>query len=142
MKKLTTCIFAIAIAATAHAQSDVSPNMTGHNGILEILGTIALVAIVMFFILEMIKFLMNYRLKNKIIDKGVSEELASSLLRVDPNERKNINIRWFAIFAGIGTALTIIYHTLPLGIHSLAIMAFCISASFLGYYFFLRRAEK
>ena len=85
---------------------------------------------------------MDYRLKNKIIDKGISEELASSLLHVDPNESKNINIKWFAILAGIGTALTIIYYTLPLGIHSLAIMAFCIAASFLGYYFFLRKAEK
>jgi hypothetical protein len=142
MKKITTFIITTAIASTANAQSDGSPNMTGHNGVLEIIGTIALVAIVMFSILQMIKYLMDYRLKNKIIDKGISEELASSLLHVDPNESKNINIKWFAILAGLGTALTIIYYTLPLGIHSLAIMAFCISASFLGYYLFLRKAEK
>jgi len=142
MKKIVTFITATAIATTANAQSDVNSGMTGHNGVLEILGTIALVAIVMFSILQMIKYLMDYRLKNKIIDKGISEELASSLLHVDPNESKNINIKWFAILAGIGAALTIIYYTLPLGIHSLAIMAFCISASFLGYYFFLRKAEK
>ncbi len=142
MKKFTTFITAIAIATTANAQSDANPHMAGHNGILEIIGTIGLVAIVMFSILQMLKYLLDYRLKNKIIDKGISEELASSLLHVDPNESKNVNIKWFAILAGIGTALTIIYFTLPLGVHSLAIMAFCISASFLGYYFFLRKARK
>jgi hypothetical protein len=142
MKKTTTSIFTIAIATTASAQSNDSPLLTRHSPILEVLGTIALVAIVMFFILEMIKYLMNYRLKNKIIDKGVSGELASSLLRIDPNEVKNVNIKWFAILAGIGTALLIINYTLPLGLHSLAIMAFCLSASFLGYYLFLRKAGK
>jgi hypothetical protein len=142
MKKIATFIITIAAATTANAQNNVGPLMSGYNKIMEILGTIALVAIVMFFILEMIKYLMDYRLKSKIIDKGISGELASSLLHIDPNESKNINIKWFAILAGIGTALTIIYYTLPLGIHSLAIMAFCISAGFLGYYFFLRKAEK
>jgi hypothetical protein len=142
MKKVTAFIIAIAAATTANAQSDVSPLLTRHSPILEVLGTIALVAIVMFFILQMIKYLMNNRLKNKILDKGVSGELASTLLHIDPNEGKNVNIKWFAILAGIGTALLIINYTLPLGLHSLAIMAFCLAASFLGYYIFLRKTEK
>lgn len=116
--------------------------MNGHNQIMEIIGTISLVAMGMFFVLELVKYLMNYRLKSKIIDKGITGELANSILHVDPSEGRNVNIKWFAILASIGTALTLINYTQPLGIHSLAIMAFCISASFLGYYLFLRIGGK
>jgi hypothetical protein len=76
------------------------------------------------------------------VEKGISENIASSILQTNPKEDRNINIKWFAILAGLGTALTIINFTLPLGIHSLAIMAFCIASSFLGYFFFIKYSEK
>jgi len=80
---------------------------------------------------------MDYRLKNKIVEKGIPENIASSILQTNPKEDRNINIKWFAILAALGVGFTIIYYTLPLGIHSLAIMAFSIAVSFLGYFFFL-----
>jgi hypothetical protein len=76
------------------------------------------------------------------VEKGIPENIASSILQTSPNENRNINIKWFALLTGLATGLTIIYYTLPLGIHSLAIMAFCIAAGFLGYYFFLKRSDK
>lgn len=96
----------------------------------------------MVFILAIIRRIMDYRIKNKIVEKGIPENIALSILQTSPKENRNTNIKWFALLAGIGTGLTIIYYTLPLGIHSLAIMAFCIAASFLGYYFFLKQSEK
>jgi hypothetical protein len=63
-------------------------------------------------------------------------------LQTNPNENRNVNIKWFAVLTGLGAGLTIIYYTLPFGIHSLAIMAFCIAASFLAYFFFLKYSEK
>jgi hypothetical protein len=45
-------------------------------------------------------------------------------------------------FSRLGAGLMIVNYTQPLGIHSLAIMAFSISLSFLGYYFFIRQAGK
>jgi len=66
----------------------------------------------------------------------------SSLLQTKTGEDRNINIKWFAILAGIGAGLMIVNYTMPLGFHSIAIMAFSISLSFLGYYFFLRLSEK
>ena len=62
--------------------------------------------------------------------------------RTNPKEDRNINIKWFAILTGIGMGLTIINYTLPLGIHPLAIIAFSIAASFLGYFLFLKQDEK
>ena len=89
------------------------------------------------------KRILEHRLKNKIVDKGISENMAQSILATRPTEdNKNANIKWFAILAGIGLGLMGVTLTRPFGFHSLAIMAFSISFSFLGYYFFIRNAQK
>ena len=95
----------------------------------------------MWFILAIMKRIMDNRLKNKIMDKGVPDSIVSSIFRTNPKEDLNLNVKWFAILAGLGIALTAIHYTMPLGIHSLAIMAFCIAGSFLGYFFFLKQSE-
>jgi hypothetical protein len=141
MKKIVTTTIIAATGFAAHAQGRVI-TMRDYGPVTELLGTITLVAMIMFTILTLFKRVMDYRLKNKLIDKGMSDTVISSILQVDPNENRNVNIKWFAILAGIGAALTIIYYTQPLGIHSLAIMAICLSISFLGYYFFLKQSGK
>jgi hypothetical protein len=89
------------------------------------------------------KRIFEHRLKNKIVDKGISENIAHSILETKATEdNKYANVKWFAILAGIGLGLTGVNYTQPLGFHSLAIMAFSISLSFLGYYFFIRYSEK
>ena len=93
----------------------------------------------MLFILAILKRILDNRLKNKIIDKGIPENIVSSILQTNPKEDRNLNIKWFAILTGLGIGLTIINYTLPLGFHSLAIMAFSIAASFLGYYLFAKK---
>ena len=95
----------------------------------------------MWFILAIMKRIMDNRLKNKIMDKGVPDSIVASIFRTNPKEDLNLNVKWFAILAGLGIALTAIHYTMPLGIHSLAIMAFCIAGSFLGYFFFLKQSE-
>jgi hypothetical protein len=94
------------------------------------------------FIITFLKQILEHRLKNRILDKGIPEELVTTLLQPKNGEEKNVNIKWFAILAGLGAGLLIVYYTQPLDIHSLAIMAFSISLSFLGYYFFTRREKN
>ena len=85
------------------------------------------------------KKIFEYRLKNKIVDKGISENIAQSILETKSNnEAKYVNVKWFAILAGLGMGLIGVNYTQPLGFHSLAIMAFSISLSFLGYYLFTK----
>ena len=79
---------------------------------------------------------------HKIIDKGVSESAASSLLQTTPKNDQLTTIKWVCILAGIGGGLMIVNYTQPLGIHSLATMAFSISVSFLAYYFFAKFTSK
>lgn len=94
------------------------------------------------FILAFLKRILEHRLKNKIVDKGVPESVASSILQTKNTEQKFIHLKWFAILAGTGGGLLGVYYTKPLDIHSLAIMAFSISLAFLAYYLILQRFEK
>ena len=136
MKKLITIVTAITAGTAVNAQDTfVSPQES-----FKVISSILVVVLFMLFILTILKRIFDYRLKNKIVDKGIPENVASSILQTKSSEDRNINIKWFALLAGVGAGLTIIYFTLPLGIHSLAIMAFSISLSFLGYFFYLKQS--
>mgnify|MGYP000949300492 CR=1 FL=1 len=139
MKKFFSIAVIFSLPFSVNAQIETREVDTN---IFNVCATIFVVALFMIFILTIIKRILDHRLKNKIVEKGVSEDVTASLLQTNPKEDRNINIKWFAILAGIGTGLTIIKYTLPLGIHSLAIIAFSIAASFLGYFFFLKQLER
>lgn len=139
MKKILAITSAILSPLALNAQS-MNPGMT-----IEIFRTVAVIFVVglfMVFILMILRWIIDFRLKNKIVEKGIPENLVSSILQANPQEDKNMNIKWFSILAGLGVGMLIIYYTQPLGIHSLAIMAFSLSLSFLGYYFFIRNSKK
>ena len=105
------------------------------------LGTLAGMYIVVSFILAVTRSIQEYRLKSKLIEKGVSDKVVEQFLQPGPKDTRSQIIKWFMILAGLGVGLTIISMTLPLGIHSMAIMSFSIALSFLGYYFFTRKSK-
>src|SRR5678815_990811 len=141
MKKVITIIAAGLVSFTMHAQGDV--DMEFRPEVFRACAAIFVVGMFMYFIINIIKRIFEHRLKNKIVDKGISENIAQSILATQkPEDNRYANVKWFAILAGIGLGLTGVNYTQPLGFHSLAIMAFSISLSFLGYYFFTRNAGK
>lgn len=144
MKKILTITSASLLCFTLQAQgNDPYYFMQYNRDIFETCSVIFVVGMFMFFIMAVMKKIFEHRLKNKIVDKGISEVVAQSILETkSTEENKNINIKWFSILAGIGIGLTGVNYTQPLGFHSLAIMAFSISLSFLGYYFFTRNSGK
>ncbi len=85
---------------------------------------------------------LDNRLKNKLIDKGASENVVTQLLQPMKNESKLEPLKWFSILSAIGLGLALVDAFKPLGIHSLAIMAFSLAAGFLGYFFLSKRTEK
>jgi hypothetical protein len=139
MKKILTTIAILLGATVANAQGSrmyIDPEM------MRIIATIIFLGLFMLFILTMLKRVFEYRLKNKIVEKGISENISSSILETKTTEDKNINVKWFAILAGLGAGLAIVNYTQPLGLHSLATLCLSTSLSFLGYYIFLRQVEK
>ena len=144
MKKVLTITSTSLLGFTVQAQNqDPYYFMQYNRDIFETCSVIFVVGMFMFFIMAVMKKIFEHRLKNKIVDKGISENIAQSILETRTNvDSKYANIKWFAILAGIGLGLTGVNYTQPLGFHSLAIMAFSISLSFLGYYFFIRNSEK
>jgi hypothetical protein len=140
MKKIITFVPAGFVTMAVNAQDNYPRINEGMSEeVFRICATIFVVLAFMVFILAILKGIFEYRLKHKIVDKGIPENIISSLLK-DKGEGRNINIKWFAILAGLGAGLTIVNYTLPLGIHSLAIMTFSIAFSFLGYFFYLKRS--
>lgn len=139
MKKIITLIVSILVIQMAYGQGR---HGLYNSDIIKVVASLVTLVIFMVFILAILKRYLDHRLKNKIVDKGVSETIASSILQSNPQEDRNANIKWFSLLAGTGAGLTIVYFTQPLGIHSLAIMCFSVSASFLGYYFFIKETSK
>jgi hypothetical protein len=140
MKKTLSISAAIFFSLFLNAQTD---SYTFNRDIFEICATIFTVGMFMFFIITVMKKIFEHRLKNKIVDKGISETVAHSILEnKTSDENKYANVKWFAILAGIGIGLTGVNYTQPLGFHSFAIMSFSISLSFIGYYLFIRSLNK
>ncbi len=140
MKKIINTVAIIVAPFVVNAQN--SNSFPVDEKVFNAVASIFVVALLMIFILAIVKRLLDSRIKNKIIDRGIPESIVSSILQANPKEDRNSNIKWFAILTGLGIGLTIINYTLPLGFHSLAIMSFSIAAGFLGYYFFARHSEK
>lgn len=95
-----------------------------------------------FFILAFIRQLLDSRLKHKMVDKGVSDEVVAQFLRPANKDMKSYVMKWFLIFLSLGIGFSLINITQPLGIHSLAILSFCIAFGFLAYYFFVRKNNQ
>src|SRR5215207_6151386 len=101
MKKIVTTSFAILSIIVVNAQGTDELNQEAFRAVAVIFVMLAF----MFFILAIIKAFIQYRLKNKIVDKGIPEHLASSILQTNTEESKNMNVKWFAVLAGLGAGL-------------------------------------
>lgn len=146
MKKILTSIIIPLATAQTFAQSN---SITNNKPILveplasdamsEIILPILFIISLVFMLITLIKYFLEFRIKNKLIDRGMSEQLSAYLLNNNDQERQNVVIKWAILFCGIGTGLLITYLTAPIDIHSLAIMAFSLGLSYLAYFFYLRR---
>ena len=139
MKKIA-CILLIALEPLGASAQGL--NLGFNMAVFRVCSIIFLIGMVMLFVLSILKRLLEHRIKNKIVDKSIDENLASFILKSGTKEDGTTNFKWFSILAGMGAGLTIVNYTLPLGIHSLAIMSFSMATSFLGYHYFLKRAGK
>ncbi|MDB5155792.1 MAG: hypothetical protein JWR50_499 [Mucilaginibacter sp.] len=144
MKKSIITIATVAGTWTAAAaqNSGSSAELNFEYDSLHLFSTILTIVVFGVLILTFIKWLLDFRLKSKLIEQGAPDHVVSQLLQPITSDNKNVTIKWFALLMGVGTGLSFVDYFRPLGIHSLAIMSFSLAASFLGYYFYINRREK
>lgn len=140
MKKIlsTAAILCFAVAARAQENFDPLKDRQLYFDILNICAVLAVIYLISSFLLQMIRNHYNFRIKNRILDKGTEENIVRQLLQPEKKENKNYILQWFCLLAAIGAGLFLVNLIRPFGLHSLAIMAFSIAAGFGAYYYFTR----
>lgn len=128
----------------ANAQSYSLPELkefTSNNEFVRGAMVIVAVYIVCRFMIEMIKTLLDYNIKSKLIKQGAPLEVIRQL--VAPANRLHDQIyKWIAIFAAVGMGFIII-GSMPLrGPQSLAIMAFSLAIGYFIYQRFLKHYDE
>jgi hypothetical protein len=140
MKKLITAATIFFAPFVLHAQDlQLGNRIQINDEYFRIITAIFVLYLMITFIITIIKSILDFRLKSKMVDKGVADTVVEQFLQPQNKDAKTQAIKAFLILAGIGVGLMAINFTIPIGIHSFAIMAFSLALSFLGYFFYLRR---
>ncbi|RYG27090.1 MAG: hypothetical protein EOO01_41725 [Chitinophagaceae bacterium] len=139
MKKLTVLSAILLTSVMVNAQDNTYAQM--HMELARASMILIFAFLISSFILALVKQLLDSRLKHKMVEKGVSDEVVAQFLRPVTKQTKTYVMKWFLIFLSIGIGFSLINVTQPLGIHSLAILAFCIAFGFLAFYFFVRKSD-
>lgn len=154
MRKLIVSLLCLGCTINSFAQDSIAPepplaphpSFNGNIHHSEFDDNLALslvplfvISLVVILFIQITRYFLDSKLKNKIIDRGISEQLASSILEKSASDRKEDSIKWAFLLLGLSAGLTAAYYTKPLDIHSLAIMAFSIGLSYLAYFFYLRK---
>jgi ABC-type Fe3+-siderophore transport system permease subunit len=104
MKKVKILAALLLAASPVFAQGG-KQNSLSDPEVLRVVSAISFVILFVVFILASQKRYLDHKLKNKIVDKGVSENIAASILQTNPHENRNSNIKWFLLLSGIGAGL-------------------------------------
>lgn len=151
MKKLLISFLSLLAIVDALAQNngDQLPKNSG-NAIAqttsepmgELIFPILFISFLVFMLISVVKYFLEFRLKNKMIDRGMTEQiLAYSFNKNDDNKFDDV-IKLAIIFCGLGMGFAITYLAGPINILSLAIMAFSMGLSYFAYFFYLRKKKK
>jgi len=91
MKKIlsTTAILCFAVAARAQENFDPLKDRQLYFDILNICAVLAVIYLISSFLLQMIRNHYNFRIKNRILDKGTEENIVRQLLQPEKKENKN-----------------------------------------------------
>jgi hypothetical protein len=155
MKKVILSITGVSLSLLAFAQektdsasvilkTDLSQRITepiNQTPGKEIIAPVIIVSLLIFLIVSVTKYILEYRLKSKIVNKGISEQLTSALFNNNGVTKKDEAMKWAILLCGIAIGMTITYYTMPLHLHSLAIIAFSIGVSYLVYFFYLKNRK-
>jgi FtsH-binding integral membrane protein len=144
MKKTLIALAILSSTIAAYAQDTHEPLIDRSLvfSVINICTIILVIYLISSFILQLLRQNFDYRLKNKILEKGTAENIVSQLMQPDKKDSRNTLLQWFCTLMGIAIGFTIMNFTQPFGLHSLAIMAFSVAAGLGAYYYFSRRNKN
>ena len=144
MKKIfiTPIVLLAGFAASAESGFENFRDREFNFDMLHTVAALAGIFLVTSFILSITRIFLESRIKNKMIEKGVSETVVGQFLQPGRGDGRHVAMKWFLVSACVGLGLVMENLTMPLGLHSIAIMAFSVALGFLGYYFYIKRTNK
>lgn len=107
----------------------------------EIVLPISFLSFLIFMLITVVKYFLDFRIKNKLIDRGMAEQLSAYLLNNNEKEKQHDIAKWAILLCGIGVGLIIVYLTAPIDIHSFATMAFSMGLSYWAYFFYRKNSH-
>jgi len=122
------------------SQSNLNQEITEPVNQTQIIAPIIIVGLLIFLIISVTKYILEHRLKSKIVNRGISEQLSATIL--EKNNKNDEAMKWAILLCGIAIGLTITYYTMPLHLHSLAIMALSIGMSYFAYFLYLKNQKR
>jgi hypothetical protein len=130
------------VSSLSQQSIDDDTDKSLNSGSIESVIPIIAITLAVILIIQVTKYILDHKLKNKIIDKTISEQLANSILQKSESDKKDESIKWSILLLSLSGGLTVAYHTMPLHIHSLAIMSFSAGISYLIYFFYLQKKNR
>ena len=146
MKKITLLTGTVLLSLALNAQENINYDPFRDREFIEkTLQATAIVLVIYLisnFFLSIIRMFLDYKLKNKMMDKNASENIIHQFLQPQKKDTRITAVKWAIIVGGVGLGFTLMLLFPPFGIHSVMIMSFCISLSFLCYYYFIKKTES
>jgi len=141
MKKISLLAGLTGISFAANAADG---NLTDEGIRQIVINTTAIIVIYLAsaFILKAIKSFHDYRLKDKMIEKGMPDSVVEQFLKTPADDTKNQTIKWFFILVSLGVGLSFIGYYNPPFIQMAAIMSFSMAGSFLAFLIYIKLTSK
>lgn len=137
MKKIIAALLFALLPGLVHAQ--IARETYIDRDLVALLASVFFAGLAVVFLLELVKRYLNHRLKEKILESGADDQLAQLLLHSEQADHRRGAVKWIFVFAGLFCGFTVMaVATLSIW-PALAAMALCLTGSFLGYYYFLKR---
>lgn len=146
MKKTFLFAAILMISLVTQAQEAAPYDPFRDKGFLDMFFKVSTVVLIIYlistFLLNMVKQFLDYKLKRKMLDKDATETIVQQLLEPKRKDSRLTAIKWAVITGGLGLGFTAIQFFPPFGIHSVMIMCFCVSLSFLCYSYFIGKSDS
>ena len=144
MKKALILTAALGGSIAAYAQDKPEPLID--RGFLydvtHIFATLLVIYLISSFILQLVRSNFDYRLKSKLVERQTEENIVGQLVRPDKVDPLNTVMQWICSLVSIGVGFVLIEISQPYGLHSLAIMAFCVAGGLGTYFLYAKRTKK